>query len=428
MLTGYDWVYLLSNIFSTYTIFKFMCIFFDRTEANKKIEWISYIVYYFVMDVTYIMLDNPTMNLIVNLLAFYLLTLNYQGKIKKRLMATLYVYVVLLTIESLIALALNNLNMEALIKREETRYIIGLLLIRILSYIAVLALSNYKMIKEKSDVSFMHWVAVFVVPSGTLFSTIILIAYSSENNIMVILISITILFLINIFVFYLYDALLKNYQDKFARELLQRQNNSYIKQFDLISQSQNNFRILRHDFKNHLSVLQSYLDSNKLPEAKEYVQSLFEHLDNADEFSKSGNMVIDSILNYKLGEARNKDIKIETSINIPEKLSVEAFDLSAILGNLLDNAIEACCFAKVNRQITVSLDYDKNILFITVANTFDDTKAPIGQDFKTSKKDKENHGYGLQSVRRCVEKYRGKIVFHCQTDFFIVDILLYCSE
>lgn len=230
MLSAYYWIYLVSDTIGTYIIFKLMCIFFDRSVINKKIEWISYVIYYIVIALIYIAFDTMILNIISNLVAFYLLTLNYRATIKKRLTAVIFVYSLLCSIEAVVALLSIYLKLDTYIKQTEIIFIIEFFSMRSLSYVLVLFLARYKTIKEDIKLPFPYWIATIIISSAALFLTIVLINHVSNDNYFLIVISIVILFITNIFVFYLYNALLKTLKDKNDKESLQPQNNSYIRQ------------------------------------------------------------------------------------------------------------------------------------------------------------------------------------------------------
>jgi len=303
--------------------------------------------------------------------------------------------------------------------------ILAQIISKILSYIVVLVVSNLKMIKTENYIPPLHWIAVFVIPLGTLFSTFILMTEGNRENLVKIFLSIAILFLINIFVFYLYDILLQSYQEKMERNLLMQQNNAYIKQLNIINQSQENIKILRHDIKNHISALQRFIEKDNSSFALRYLQSAFNLINNIEEYAKSGNTEIDSILNYKVHEAKRQDINVELDLHIPRKLNIQAFDLVAILGNLFDNAVEATSKLKENKKIEVSVELDRNVLYISVANPFYG-KLYYGVDkLITTHKDAENHGFGLESVKKSIDKYNGAMEIRHADNTFCVDVLIY---
>ena len=96
-----------------------------------------------------------------------------------------------------------------------------------------------------------------------------------------------------------------------------------------------------------------------------------------------------------------------------------------ILGNLLDNAIEASSKVENNRTIDIRIKYKNDILFIYVNNSFDGSIVYEGEKIKTTKKNKENHGIGLNNIEKILKKYDGTMkVYHTENRFH-VDILMY---
>jgi len=418
-------VYLITNAFSTYTMFRFMGVFFDREEIDKRIELASYMLYFFVISLFQLAYYQPILNILSNLIMFFLLTYNYKSSIKTRLIATVSVYTILMTIESVVLLLLQYLNISMISRNSDIEIIAALIIMRIISYIIVLFLSNFKMVKNNMNVSFLHWLSIFVIPFGTLLSALMLIAKVHADNLTGIIISIVILFVINVFVFYLYDELMKSYDEKVERVLLLEQNNAYLKQLDIINQSQVNLKILSHDIKNHVLALQSLLDNNDYKEADDYLKTVVDHINYTDEYSRSGNFEIDSILNYKISKAKIYGINCDVSLKVPEKLNIRSFDLSVILGNLMDNAIEATLRSKEEKQISISIELDRNVLYISIYNSFDGILNYKNDKLSTTHMDKENHGLGLNSIRKSVDMYNGTMKIHHNKKKFYVDVLIY---
>ncbi len=425
MLKSIIIVYLISSIFSTYTLFKFMSIFFERNEINKKLELASYVAYYLIMGIIFLKFNKPVLNLITNVVMFFLITLNYPSSLKLRLTSTVLIYVVLAIAESFIAIVTGLLNLNEFIPNTNLELIVILISSKIFSYIIVLALSNFKMVKSSIIVSTFHWFSIIIIPISTLISTIMLISKVSVNNSIFIIVSVLLMFLINIFVFYLYDLLMKMYNDKMEKQLLQQQNNAYSKQFEIINQSQENIKMLRHDMKNHITSLQSLIEINDNESALKYLKDIYNYCNYPDKYVKSGNSEIDSILNYKINKAARFGINVNTILNIPQKLSIQPFDLSVILGNLMDNAIEATLKLDRNRIINVSVEYERNVLYISISNPYDGKLLFKNNKLKTTHTDTENHGIGLSSVRKSINKYNGVLDTHHTDKIFYADVLIY---
>jgi len=145
--------------------------------------------------------------------------------------------------------------------------------------------------------------------------------------------------------------------------------------------------------------------------------------------SNSGNIVIDSLIGYWYVTAQNKKIIFKTDICIPMIMPFKGADLSLILGNLLENAVEAAEKVEENRYINVKMKFDKNNLLLFVDNSYKGKLLKTRDNrLKSTKSDAENHGVGLASVYRAVAKYHGSVVIEdSEPGKFKIRIVLYSN-
>lgn len=422
MSSNYIAVYLITGVFATYTLFRYMCIFFDRKDVDKKQEFLSYSLYFGILSLLYISLDNPLINIISNLIMFYMLTYNYQSTTKNRLIAVASIYMILMTIEVIVMLILQNYGVT-IATGNDMALTIGLISMKVTSYIFMLFISNFKMIRNDIKVSTIHWLSIFIIPVGTMILALLMISTDYANHVAETIVSIIILLVINVFVFYFYDELMRSYESKIEKTLLQQQNKAYLKQLEMINQSKENLRSFRHDLKNHALSLKYYVDNHDREGASEYLDNIFKYINYSNEYARSGNSEIDSLINYIVDLAQKHNIKANVDLKIPEKLSINSFDLSIIIGNLLDNAIEASSIAE-EKFINISIELDRNVLYISVSNSYDGNLKFKGSKL-LSTKEHENHGLGLNTVLRSVEKHMGTMNIHHDNHVFYVDILMY---
>jgi sensor histidine kinase regulating citrate/malate metabolism len=137
------------------------------------------------------------------------------------------------------------------------------------------------------------------------------------------------------------------------------------------------------------------------------------------------NIDIDSILNFKIQEAAQQKIKIALDLSIPEKMSIASFDLAIILGNLLDNAIEAVAEMEKERQIKTKINYDKGRLIILVENPYQGERVKVGNQYLTTNKESSQHGLGLENVKSVLQKYDGTMDITQRGNIFSVSLLLF---
>ena len=177
---------------------------------------------------------------------------------------------------------------------------------------------------------------------------------------------------------------------------------------------------LRHDIKNHYISLSSLLRQGNVDTASQYLEQLYSHVEYGREPIKTGNPVMDLLLCEKIWEAEGKGIHVEKGIHISRWINVAEFDWSILLGNALDNAIEANCFVETDRRkIYIQICSQGNIVHIHIRNPM---RTDAGKDL--DKKDTKNHGLGLQNMQRVVDKYHGVMQYKGENGVFVLTILL----
>ena len=183
-------------------------------------------------------------------------------------------------------------------------------------------------------------------------------------------------------------------------------------------------RSLRHDMGNHMMTLENLYRKNETEEAENYIKNLSSSLEEFRFRIKSGNPVTDVILEEMRKRAEEKGIAFESDFYFPVNTNVNAFDVSIILNNSLVNAIEGADGRKPDIYV---LSYrKKNAYLIEVRNSFigeivieEDTGLP-----ETSKKNKQEHGYGLINIRKVAQKYHGDVAVQSEKGRFILIVML----
>ena len=233
--------------------------------------------------------------------------------------------------------------------------------------------------------------------------------------------------MINISVSYLYNILIENYIHLRDNDRYKQQTYAYQNQLEVIMESRNRVRALRHDMKNHILALQVLVQRKELEETSKYLDSMKNFMTNPEEYVKTGNDAVDSLLNYKIQKANEFLNVVETKISIPEQLRLRSFDLNVLLGNLLDNAIDASMQTE-DKKLKITIKLDKGILFINICNSCQRIADGKSDFFETTKEDKVNHGIGLKNVRRIVKKYHGDIAFLYENASMETDVMMYVNE
>lgn len=187
----------------------------------------------------------------------------------------------------------------------------------------------------------------------------------------------------------------------------------------------NQTRGWRHDYRNHIQVLKNYAELGDLEAVKAYLDGLEEDLSTVDLALKTGNRMTDIILGSKISLARSKDIQVRADAHVPVTLTVSGVDLCIILGNLFDNAIEACMqLPKEERMIRIYMDMKNTQLYISLTNTTAQKKQQRQENGRFASTKGHGHGYGLVRIDTIIERYQGYIRRGSEDGAFTTEVLL----
>ena len=185
----------------------------------------------------------------------------------------------------------------------------------------------------------------------------------------------------------------------------------------------NEMRAQRHEMQNHLAALSMLLSSGEHEQAQALLTELIGAQERSDGAVNSGNAVADAILNQKAAQARELQIPMAIDACLSDPLPIQTADLSSLLSNLLNNALEASRKVE-NPEITVRIFPDAGYLCFLVRNRADAEALQSNPRLATTKEDPETHGFGLNIIRSIAEKYDGKAAFETEGDFFTARVTL----
>ncbi len=190
-------------------------------------------------------------------------------------------------------------------------------------------------------------------------------------------------------------------------QILQERNRERINAYQEMNMDYQNQKQILHDYSNQIHCIHGLLQSRKYQDAKEYATKLVGFMEENMEIIDVKNTILNVVLNQKYRTARNQKISMIFQINNLTNLWIEDTDMVIILSNLLDNAIEACRKLKGNKVIRLKIIREKRQLVLSVQNPVVNPVEINGNEIKTSKSDKKNHGIGLKNVQMVIEKYKG---------------------
>jgi len=210
-----------------------------------------------------------------------------------------------------------------------------------------------------------------------------------------------------------YEESATEYQNKILDKQVEEVKNIYM-----------TMRGWRHDYHNHLQKLKAHISMNQIAEAKSYLNELEIDLDQVNQLVESGNINLDAILNSKISYALNNQIEMNFKANVPQKLTISDIDLCVLIGNLIDNAVEACEKIKEGHPkfIRIYIGVFKKQLYISISNATNELIKKLDEEYITTKRG--NHGHGLKRINHIVSKYGGYINRQNEPGVFVSEVLL----
>ena len=209
----------------------------------------------------------------------------------------------------------------------------------------------------------------------------------------------------------------------FLRKSYEQSMMEYQKQVEEVQGLYMTMRGWRHDYHNHLQALKAQLSMGQTELAQEYLGRLEQDLDSIKQLVETGNVSLDAILNSKLSYAQKQQISLHYKATVPPKLSVSDIDLCVLLGNLIDNAVEACEQLPVEQRfLRLYIGIFRKQLYISVTNATGELVRKLDEEYITTKRG--NHGHGLKRINNTVEKYGGFINRKNEPGVFATEIML----
>jgi len=215
---------------------------------------------------------------------------------------------------------------------------------------------------------------------------------------------------------YQYEKLLKETEEMHSQEAELRELHQNVRQ-------------LKHDMKNHLMVMTSYLNSEEYDQARAYTSELLDKFSTMHSYIETGNVLLNHILNEKLSYAKSMGILVKAEIENLAFAKMDRMDFSALLSNMLDNAIEALLREKEEElsqrlQMQVVISAQRGYETICVKNQISSSVFAKNPTLETSKEEKNLHGLGVGKIKAIVAQYGGMADFYEEDNFFCVKVFI----
>ena len=396
-----------------------------KRSYKSVIAWMGYYIFLFLTNKVFHV--SPLVLITGNIILVFLIsTVTARKSIKLRCMFTILICSVWMLVEVLCAMVLTVAGAQ-----NATLSDAGNVISKLCMLLLSVLISHYMKVKNSPEISLRYFLVILLVPASSIYimHNIFIIAAVYDEFSKFSVFSSLMLLLVNYVVFEIYDWMSR---DAMVNRLYGQQLELCSRQAEERESLYLEIRRLRHDMKNYLSCLLGAVQTGEKKEAEMLIQEMLNDgiSNRTSEVSRSGNIVVDSLVNYKHDLAEKEGIMFEANVFIPVSLPFQSGHLAVILGNLLDNALEACrCVPEGQRYIKLDISYVKEMLQICIRNSYHAThrKDSSGR-YLTTKKDTLDHGIGLSSVEQAVSCYHGEMTAEGTGNEFRVSVVMYGSD
>lgn len=421
------WVQIFAAVFEAVLIYYWVRAF--SREKKIKQRWIVLevaLVSLWIL-ISLVFVKNPLLLISFTAAACLLMFFTYHVPVKISLVAMLVFCVVMALCDVLAIYILMFLSGENI---ETIRFTADLMLMgNLLTKFLILCFVSFVYVRNKTNFSKLFikkTIYLLVLPLASIVLLYQLLSFSDMENpfsIMMCLIGIAGLFIGNIYSFIFFEKEEELEEQNLKEFFLKQQIKNQRTYYQSLESSNEEMRKIRHDLKNAFIALSGYLDIGDVNAAKQYVDRQIHTIKQLT--YSTGYPAIDAVVNDKKTKALEKNIQFDMKISLPKELLVDEMDLCVILGNALDNALEACERMPCGQgEIILSLRKTGEMLLLDIKNTIDKEPVKDSNGMVTTKKDQVNHGFGLKTIYQLTKQYDGTMDYEVKNGWFYLMINL----
>ena len=406
----------LCNLFLLFIIWRY---YRDLLEPVKELCLIRYLIggaWFLITFLSYEFLHSEIINIFLSVILLWIMTVTYNGNARRKALTVIMV-------ETLNGVCdyLSWLIFGMLFKEGDV-YAVSYAGTIILSFVSEVIVRKTVHKDKNTELTWKEICILMTVPMGIFVIMYCMLRAEVSGGFLTI--AVLCMLVICFAVFFLYGVLSEEHIDRYREQNLNRQIDSYRKELERIESTEIRIEGIRHDLKHHLFEMGKLIKDGKSDEAGAYIRRMEADMADDGKVSHTGKYEIDSLVNYMIGEARKSLSEVNVNISIPHDFNIESYRLNIILGNLLENAIEAAG-RSVEKSLSLYVSMQRGLLFINLSNSYDGTLIENKGRFLSTKPDKRAHGLGLQNVKRMVREMNGEMLIEHDENNFCVKIMLY---
>lgn len=424
--------YALLYMFEAFTVFVFYENIFDRKEEPDYWNYRAHTVCIASFTAAYAiyLLDLMILNVIVFFIICVIICLvGYESKLRSAVFMSLLLTVIMVFSECIVTFATSTfLKIDLTVIRDETgrpvkqllTYFILVSLTKLIFFLATFILSRTILNKNRVQQSDRFAIVLGILPMTTILIFYYFIYLDmnfefSDFYYNTLIVCAVFLILTNILVFFIYDIAQRTNRTVTQLQLEKQKELTRIQYYELLMNEHENYKILVHDIKRHLSVIQNAAAEGNCNSVTDYIEGVREQLGLDSTVQYSGNKLIDVIINRYVNYCKDNDIRIETETLCSSMEFMNDADITALLDNMFENAVESAMQSR-KREISFRLsNQNEHFLIVNMTNSCD-TSPTFKEGIPVSVKRGKNHGIGTKSMRKIIKRYDGTLEWKYDKD------------
>lgn len=416
---------IFGTIFEMYSTNMFISTFSNRKQIKNPTLIIIYSVI-LIFQTLASLTTQGTILLICSLITAFVICQIYNSKQYIKMILSITIIIINIASEMIVSgllMLTKTINFDE-INSDPQLFALGTLISKFIMFLLVLIVHFSKKKLNIENVGIKHLIILSILPFTTLSMLIIMyqvmfVINSTKLKLMFIISSIFLIFS-NIITFSVINRQNLLAKAEYELKLLKDNINEQTKHYVDLQASHEEIRQIRHNMRSICIGTMAELKVGKIENAINQLQSNIDIIEKTSKIIDTGHPSIDSIIENKLNRCDELNIHTNLSYQYKETININEIEIAVIIGNILDNAIEACIKTKnIDKEIWGSISVDQQNIIINIKNT-----AVSSNNLKTSKTDKKSHGYGLKSISHIAKKYNGYAKFSFEDNIFTSYVIL----
>lgn len=369
----------------------------------------------------------------VTALMIFCLSVYFVSRIRVKILFSITAFATFLIVEMFTGMIFINVfgvTVEQ-IQENSLLYFLGILIMRLFVLLLVLLFRTISKGHSKDANNQFNWIITLMPAQSVIICSIVYFYSISVGEVLLSPLWIT-LILMSLSLIFVTMFIVKNLQKSIAYkqdyETAKIRLDTQLEHYEKLYQAQFEIRKIRHDISDNLLAISGMMESGHTKEALERINKITSDAGKTTSIVDTGNPAVDAVVNAKIEKAKKSGISIEDNIMLEKDIKIDSFDFAGLLANALDNAIEGILRSSdVEKVIYLNIESKSALISVIVENF---TSGPVHADFRTSKQDEVNHGFGITQMRSIAEKHGGDIhpMYESETGKFTLNVLLKKSQ